>query len=206
VNASASGKVVTFTATVSVVSPGSTAVANPVGKVTFMDGSTVLGQALVTTTGGVTTAKLSTSKLSPGVHMISAVFSDDPNFAPSTGTITQTVNPSVGTVAWTFDSSDNAKVAIVGSGEHLPGGNAGQDPTATIPAAPALTQKTLRDRLFSENSVNGFAGMLRRKIVRDELVFSAQDFVMVQEIADYGRKWNDSEPGSGVRWPGRSAP
>src|SRR2546427_9204455 len=62
VNPSVSGQWVTFTATVSVNSPGSAAAANPTGTVTFKDGSTTLGTGTLSTGGGVTTAAFSTSR------------------------------------------------------------------------------------------------------------------------------------------------
>src|SRR2546422_10818734 len=54
---------VTFTATVSVVSPGTTAVASPTGTVAFFDGSTSIGIGTLSTGGGVTTATCRPSSL-----------------------------------------------------------------------------------------------------------------------------------------------
>jgi hypothetical protein len=80
------GQSVTFTATVSAVTPGS---GTPTGTVTFMDGTTTLGTG--TLSGGVAT--LTTSSLAFGSHSITAVYSADTNFTGSTSAaLTQTVN------------------------------------------------------------------------------------------------------------------
>jgi hypothetical protein len=85
-NPSAPGKAVTFTATVAAAAPGS---GTPTGTVTFKDGSTTLGTA--TLSGGAAT--LTTSALAAGSHPITATYSGDANFAPSTSaTLTQVVS------------------------------------------------------------------------------------------------------------------
>ncbi len=71
------GESVTFTATVSVISPGS---GNPTGTVTFKDGSTTLGTGALSSP----TATFSTSFLSVGSHSITAVYGGDTNFTGST--------------------------------------------------------------------------------------------------------------------------
>jgi hypothetical protein len=84
-NPSKSGQQVTFSATVTAVSPGS---GTPTGSVTFKDGTTTLGTA--TLSGGQATLK--TSALSRGTHSITAVYAGSSSFAGSTsGTLTQTV-------------------------------------------------------------------------------------------------------------------
>jgi large repetitive protein len=80
-NPSTVGQPVTLTASVS--SAGGT----PTGSVEFFDGSTSLG--VVNLSGG--TAALPTSTLTAGSHGITAVYSGDPNFLTSQGTLTQTV-------------------------------------------------------------------------------------------------------------------
>ena len=76
---------VTFTATVSASTP------TPTGMVTFLDGTTVIGTSSVTTNGGVVVnlpttgnALLVTSAMATGAHKITAVYSGDSTFAPST--------------------------------------------------------------------------------------------------------------------------
>ncbi|MDR3636948.1 MAG: Ig-like domain repeat protein [Isosphaeraceae bacterium] len=71
------GSVVTFTATVNVVSPGTGV---PTGLVTFFDGTTVLGTA--TLNNGVATFK--TSTLSRGTHSIYVVYGGDAGDQAST--------------------------------------------------------------------------------------------------------------------------
>ena len=56
------GQSVTLTASVKVTSPGA---GTPTGTVTFKDGSTVLGNGTLSTSGGVTTATLTTTKKLP---------------------------------------------------------------------------------------------------------------------------------------------
>src|SRR3989442_4712289 len=73
-NPSVSGQSVTFTATVSVNSPGSAAVANPSGTVTFKDGLTTLGTGTLSTSGGVTTASFGNGTLSTASHSITASY------------------------------------------------------------------------------------------------------------------------------------
>ncbi len=85
VNPSSSGQPVTFTA---VVSPFAPAAGVPTGTVTFYDGAALLGSA--TLVGGQ--ASFSTAALTPGVHSITAVYSGDATFTPSTSApLSQTV-------------------------------------------------------------------------------------------------------------------
>jgi len=84
-NPSALGQTVTFTATVS--SPGNN---TPNGTVTFMDGNNSLGSWNLSQSGQAT---FSSSALSIGQHIITAVYTDGGNYAGSTSQpITQTVN------------------------------------------------------------------------------------------------------------------
>jgi hypothetical protein len=86
VNLSVSGQPVTFTAKVSVASPGA---GTPTGTVTFKDGSTTLGTG--TLSGGVAT--FSTSTLAVGSHSITTTYGGDTNDAGSpSNTVTQVVN------------------------------------------------------------------------------------------------------------------
>ncbi|PWU21096.1 MAG: hypothetical protein C5B50_02475, partial [Verrucomicrobia bacterium] len=80
------GQSVTFTATITVVSPGS---GTPSGTVTFKDGGSTIGFGSLSSGQ----ATLSTSALSVSAHSITAVYNGDGNFGTSTsGTVTQTVN------------------------------------------------------------------------------------------------------------------
>jgi hypothetical protein len=78
---------ITFTANVTASSPNAT------GTVTFMDGTTILGIATLSSNGGVAVslstnanAALITSSLAMGSHQIIAVYSGDSSFASSTST------------------------------------------------------------------------------------------------------------------------
>jgi autotransporter-associated beta strand protein len=86
------GQSITFTATVSVNSPG---VSTPTGSVTFYDSGTSLG---IGTLGAGGVATLTTSMLAVGGHSVTAVFSGDTNDATSTSlTLAQTVQNTTST-------------------------------------------------------------------------------------------------------------
>jgi autotransporter-associated beta strand protein len=96
------GESVTFTATVTAVTPGS---GIPTGSVEFFDGSTSLGT--VTLSSGVAT--LSTSLLSVATHSITAVYATSTNFNGSTSSaIAQVV--SLASTTTTVQSSDVSTV------------------------------------------------------------------------------------------------
>ena len=79
-NPSNYGQSVTFTATVP---------SGVTGTVQFMDGTTLLGTAALSGT----TASLTTSALTPGTHLVTAVYSGDANYNPATSTVdSQVVN------------------------------------------------------------------------------------------------------------------
>ncbi|MFE2750354.1 Ig-like domain-containing protein, partial [Streptomyces scopuliridis] len=85
----------TLTATVAAVPPGA---GTPTGTVDFFDGATLLGTG--TLSGGVAT--FTTSALSVGSHLLTAVYSGDTNFTGSTSPVdTQTVNQAATTTALT---------------------------------------------------------------------------------------------------------
>ena len=84
VSPSVHGQSVTFTATVSVVSPGSTAVASPTGTVTFYDNGTSIGTGTLSVVSGQDQATFTTSSLSTATHPITAAYtSGDGNFNAS---------------------------------------------------------------------------------------------------------------------------
>ncbi len=89
------GQAVTFTATVSVAGPGSTAVASPTGTITFYDNGTAIGTGTLNAVGGQDVATLTTSSLSTATHPIPAAYtSGDGNFnaSPTSAAISQVVN------------------------------------------------------------------------------------------------------------------
>jgi hypothetical protein len=114
VNPSVFGDSVTFTATVTANSPGSNAVANPTGTVTFYDDGASIGTGSLNG-ANTDTATFTTSALATGTHSITAAYSGDGNFNPSpqSAAITQTVNPS-GTVGTTTTLASSANPSVVG--------------------------------------------------------------------------------------------
>lgn len=78
------GQSVTFTATVAPVAPGAGAAT---GTVTFLDGSTPMGNG--TLIGGQAT--FTTSALAVGNHTITSSYSGDPNFIGSSGSAAETI-------------------------------------------------------------------------------------------------------------------
>ncbi len=95
-NPSGLGQAVTFTATVMAVT---SAAGTPTGTVTFRDGTTTLGQALLNASG---VATFPTASLTFGAHTITAVYGGDPSFSGSTSTaLLQTVGQAASTTAVT---------------------------------------------------------------------------------------------------------
>ncbi len=137
-NPSVSGQGVTFTATVSVNGPGSNAVPNPTGTVTFYDSGVAIGTGTLSGTP-TDTATFATSTLSAASHTITAAYtSGDGSFnaSPVSASISQVVNkastttmvssspnPSVSGQSVTF----TATVSIAG-----PGSNSVANPTGTV--------------------------------------------------------------------------
>ena len=119
------GQPVTFTASVSVVGPGT---GTPTGTVVFTDGTTTLGSG---TLDGSANATFTTSALAVGSHTITATYSSDASFAASTSNAVQVVgrtstatvisssaSPSVFGQPVTFTAS----VSVVGPGTGTPTG------------------------------------------------------------------------------------
>ena len=102
-NPSAFGQGVTFTATVTDVSP---ATGPPTGTVTFFDGATNLGAGTLSGSG---VATLSTSTLVVGSHPISVVYGGDVDFTSSTSSTVNQVVSGAGT-STTLVSSTNPSV------------------------------------------------------------------------------------------------
>jgi hypothetical protein len=84
-NPAAFGQSVTFSVRIQSSSGGT-----PTGTVTLMDGSNSLGNTALPANG---VAQFASTSLAPGGHAISATYSGDTNFAPSTAaTLTETIN------------------------------------------------------------------------------------------------------------------
>ncbi len=110
-NPSLAGSNVTFTATLTPVSPGS---GTPTGTVQFLADSAPLGSP-VALVGGA--AGISTASLSLGTHAITAQYSGDGNFFASTGSLSpnQSVissSPVAGTVVLQRDQNCGLKVRV----------------------------------------------------------------------------------------------
>ena len=90
VNPSVSGEDVTYTATVSAVTPAS---GTPTGTVEFLDGGAgITGCGAQPLVGGVASCDVVYTGI--GSHAITVIYSDDPNFIGSTSSVvTQTVTP-----------------------------------------------------------------------------------------------------------------
>ena len=108
VNPAVTGQAVTFTATVAAVAPGA---GTPTGTVTFQDGNVVLGTVAVGTGG---TATFTTSFAAAGGHVITAVYSGDPNFVASSQALTEQVNAPTTHKATTTSLLASANPARVG--------------------------------------------------------------------------------------------
>jgi len=124
-NPSALGQSVTFTATVAAAAPSD---GTPTGTVFFKDGATVLGSGTVS--GGKAT--LSTSVLAAGSHSITAVYSGNTSYGPSTSAwLAHTVNKAATTAKLTSSPTSSvvgetvtlkATIAVVAPGTGTPTG------------------------------------------------------------------------------------
>jgi len=120
------GQSVTFTATVSVVPPGT---GTPTGTVEFFDGTTLVDTETLSTAG---TAAFTTASLSVGSHPITAEYLSNNNFSNSTSpVVTQTVNQAGTTTTVTSTVSPSvygqsvsftATIAVVAPGAGNPAG------------------------------------------------------------------------------------
>jgi hypothetical protein len=92
-NSSTFNQSTTYTATVSVTSPGSTFVAPPTGTVSFYDNGTLLDTETLTNSGVVSFSTSSLAVSQQNSHPITAVYNGDGNFLGATSsTLNQTVN------------------------------------------------------------------------------------------------------------------
>lgn len=101
----------------------------PTGMVTFRSGGTVLGTAMLDSTG---TATLSTSALSVGTHTITARYAGDDTFAPSRATpLRQVVAKYASTIMLTSSANPSPSGQAVTFTAQVSGG-AGGTPTGTV--------------------------------------------------------------------------
>ena len=101
-NPSVPGQPVTFTATVSPAAGTGT----PTGTVTFSDGGSQIGTAMLNSHGTATIGPA--SPLALGSHAITASYGGDQNFAASTSSLTQTVSPAATATAVTSSADPSA--------------------------------------------------------------------------------------------------
>jgi hypothetical protein len=102
------GQSITFTAVVSVVTPGA---GTPTGTVTFLDGSTVLGTATLKVVNGTDEAIFTISSLAVGSHSITAVYAGDIDFLTSTS---KAITEKVAKAKTTTTLSSSANPSSVG--------------------------------------------------------------------------------------------
>ena len=138
------GQAVTFTATVSATA------GTPTGTVTFLDGASTIGTATLDSTGA---GAFTTSALAVGNHAITASYSGDNNFNPSSSSpFTQIVNLDVPTVA--INGSPNPSVfgqPVVATATVSATAPGSGTPTGTVTFLDGLTS------LGTANLVNGQA-------------------------------------------------
>jgi Bacterial Ig-like domain (group 3)/Right handed beta helix region len=139
ISPSVSGQAVTFTATLSIVSPGSTAVASPTGAVTFYNNGTEFGTGTLSVVGGQDEATFATNTLSTASHSITADYtSGDGNFSasPTSSAITQVVNKAntSATVATSVSPSVSGQTVTFTAAVSAasPGSTAVASPTGTV--------------------------------------------------------------------------
>ena len=142
-NPSLVGQTVTFTATVSPTSPGPV----PTGTVTFtIDGVPGLPIAL----NGAGQAAFSTSSLSAGTHPVTAAYSGDTTYDPSSSATLQqlvqspTALSATKTVAGTFTPTSNVTytVVITNSGTAAQANNPGNEFVDVLPSGLTLVSAT----------------------------------------------------------------
>src|SRR4029077_3951555 len=121
-NTAVFGQSVTFSVKIQSSSSGT-----PTGTVTLLDGANSLGSTALPANG---VAQFTISSLAPGAHAISASYSGDTNFAPSTAaTLTETINQASTTATVTsatnpamFDQSVLFSVKVQSSSSGTPTG------------------------------------------------------------------------------------
>ncbi|HTU25196.1 MAG TPA: Ig-like domain repeat protein [Pirellulales bacterium] len=109
------GQTVTFTAIVAPTGGGS---GTPTGTVQFKDGGSDIGSAqTLTLVNGAYQATYTTSSLTVGPHMITAVYSGDTNFSTSTSSsVTETIDAAAATTQTVDLSTDYNLAGIVNDG------------------------------------------------------------------------------------------
>jgi hypothetical protein len=131
---SVQGQPVSFTATVTAVAPGA---GTPTGTVEFeVNGADIFGGpvAVSPVAGGSEAASPTISSLTPGTYTVTAVYSGDVDFLPSTNTSSQTVgeaatattlvaSPSTSPITFGTPVSLTATISVLGQGAGVPTGS-----------------------------------------------------------------------------------
>ena len=127
-NPSFAGQAVTFTATVTSPSLESP----PTGTVTFYDGTTVLQTVALSQGVANTQAAFTTSGLSVGSHVITAVYSGDTNYEAGTAALTETVQQASTSTSLGASSSSTAYGQAVTFTAQILSSSPNLTPTGTV--------------------------------------------------------------------------
>ena len=171
---SAYGQSVTLTTTVT-PEYGTTA---PTGTVVFFDGPAPIGTATLATASGVTTATLTTSAFSPGLHEFSAVYSGDAgDVAGDANQLEEAVGSQVPTVGLTAPASSSlgAPVQLVATVT-----GAGSSPAAPTGAV----EFTEGSNLLGVAPVSTSGGSTRATLSTTALTLGAADQVTATYVGD----------------------
>jgi Ca2+-binding RTX toxin-like protein len=156
------GQSVTFRATVAVARPGAGV---PTGKVTFMDGSSVLGTGTLSPSGTVAVATFSTTSLSVGSHSIAAVYGGDTDDLGITSPATTVkVAPDTTSIALSVSTTSavygqkvtfTAKVAVASPGAGTPTGKVTfMDGSALLQTVPLVTSGGVTTATFATTGLS----------------------------------------------------
>jgi autotransporter-associated beta strand protein len=128
------GQSLSFTATVTDTGSGGTL--TPTGTVTFVDQTTntVLGTAILSGSGGISTATLTTNVLAAGAHSIVATYDGNTDFAPgpNSNAVTQTVTQASSTLALTSSAGTSKFGQAVTFRATVGSSTGGGVPTGTV--------------------------------------------------------------------------
>ncbi len=186
-NPSAYGQSVTFTAAVSVVSPGT---ATPTGTVTFLDGGAALGTEDLNSQG---VATFTTSSLTIGAHTITAQYNGDSNCngstsdpltqtvnkAATTTTVTSNINPSVLTQPVTFTATvtpssqgptaPTGTVTFYDGNTNLGTATLGNGPLSITTANLVLGDQTITAVYSGDSNYGGSQGTMDQTVQSDQI-------------------------------------
>jgi hypothetical protein len=169
---STQGGLVTFTATVSAVAPGS---GSPTGMVVFLDQLTFLGSATVDANGQ---AVFSTSSLSVGKHLITAVYAGDVDFIGSSSASVK--------VKVTKNNSGDAYKLVADGGK--------AEKSTTAQSAGGLAPTTYSHAQASSNGVTASIQAALFPFLRAELAESGLSPAIIDEFFMHHSDWLQAFP------------